>query len=167
MENQYSWFVVYTSSRAEKKVKERLDEAGIENYLPLKTEIRVWSDRKKKITSPLIPGYIFVRVLSAQFLDVLNVGGVVAFLREKSVPAPIPEDQMFRLRFMVEEGIEDIEFTTDLVNIGDKVLVKQGKLSGLIGELVEIRGKYKVAIRLNYFGCALITVPISCVEKIV
>lgn len=166
MENVCLWYVAYTSSRAEKKVKERLDEAGIENYLPLKTEIRMWSDRKKKVTTPLIPGYIFVRVLPAQFLDVLNVGGIVAFLRERSVPAPIPEDQILRFRFMVDGVDEDLEFTTDFVTIGDKVLVRQGKLSGLMGELVEIRGKYKIAIRLNYFGCALTTVPVSCVEKI-
>lgn len=44
----YCWYAVYTSSRAEKKVKIRLDEIGIVNYLPLKTEIRVWSDREKK-----------------------------------------------------------------------------------------------------------------------
>lgn len=51
--------------------------------------------------------------------------------------------------------------------LGDKVRVKQGKLSGLIGELIEIRGKYKIAIRLDYFGCALTTVPVNCVEKMV
>lgn len=37
------------------------------------------------------------------------------FLRELSVPAPIPEDQILRLRFMVEGVVEDVEFTTDLV----------------------------------------------------
>ena len=42
------WYAVYTAARAEKKVKERLDQIGIENYLPLRTEYRVWSDRKKK-----------------------------------------------------------------------------------------------------------------------
>ena len=56
------WYAVYTTSRAEKKVKQRLDESGIENYLPLRTEIRIWSDRKKKVSLPLIPGYIFVRI---------------------------------------------------------------------------------------------------------
>ena len=48
MESVFSWYAVYTAARAEKKVKERLDQIGIENYLPLRTEYRVWSDRKKK-----------------------------------------------------------------------------------------------------------------------
>lgn len=162
----YCWYAVYTSSRAEKKVKIRLDEIGIVNYLPLKTEIRVWSDRKKKITVPLISGYVFVRVTQKQFLEVLNISGVVAFLKERSSPVEIPENQIWQLKFMVDGSVEDIEFTTEAVHVGDKVEVKQGKLTGLIGELVEIRGKYKVAIRLNYFGFALTTVPVSYVEKI-
>ena len=54
------WYAVYTSSRAEKKVKERLEQAGVNCYLPLKTEFRMWSSRRKKVSVPLIPGYIFV-----------------------------------------------------------------------------------------------------------
>lgn len=48
MEYSSSWYALHTAPRAEKKVKERLEEQGIENYLPLKIETRIWSDRKKK-----------------------------------------------------------------------------------------------------------------------
>lgn len=160
-----SWYAVYTAARAEKKVKQRLDEIGVENYLPLRTEIRIWTDRKKKITVPLIPGYIFVYTVPENFLKILNVAGVVTFLKEKSVAAAIPDDQIHRLRMMVEHAFEEVEFSASLVNIGDRVRVKQGNLEGLIGELVEVRGKYKIAIRLQYFGCALTTIPFSWVEK--
>lgn len=160
------WYAVYTTSRAEKKVKQRLDEADIENYLPLRTEIRIWSDRKKKVSLPLIPGYIFVHISPENILKTLNIPGVVTFLKEKSVPAAIPDDQIRRLRMMVEHAFDEVEFVASPVNVGDKVRVKQGDLEGLIGELVEIRGKYKIAIRLQYFGCALTTVPVSCVEKL-
>lgn len=160
------WYAVYTASRAEKKVKQRLDEADIENYLPLRTETRIWSDRKKKVSLPLIPGYIFVRICPENILKILNIPGVVTFLKEKSLPAAIPDDQIRRLRMMVEHAIDDVEFVGMRVNVGDKVRVKQGNLEGLIGELVEVRGKYKIAIRLQYFGCALTTVPVSWVEKL-
>lgn len=161
-----SWYAAYTASRAEKKVKLRLDEAKIENYLPLHTEIRIWTDRKKKVSLPLIPGYIFVHIAPGQFLEVLNISGIVTFLKEKSQPVVIPEDQIHRLRMMVEHAYDEVEFHTAQVGIGDKVRVKQGNLEGLIGELVEIRGKYKIAIRLQYFGCALTTIPFSWVEKL-
>ena len=44
MDGVCAWYAVYTASRAEKKVKERLDEMDIRNYLPLRTEYRVWSE---------------------------------------------------------------------------------------------------------------------------
>ncbi|MDL2330439.1 UpxY family transcription antiterminator [Odoribacter sp. OttesenSCG-928-A06] len=160
------WYAVYTASRAEKRIKERLDELSIENYLPLRTEIRVWSDRKKKISTPLISGYIFVRIALEHSLDVLRVPGVVTFLKEKSQPVVIPDDQISRLRLMVDHAFDEVEFTRNPLNVGDKVVLKQGELQGLIGDLVEIRGKYKIAIRLQYFGYALTTVPLSFVEKI-
>lgn len=166
MEQVFSWYALYTTSRAEKKVKERLDEAGIENYLPLRTEVRIWSDRRKKVTFPLIAGYIFVRISSGDYLRVLTIPGVVGFLKEKAIPAAIPDEQIHRLRMMVEHAIDEVEFSAHPVKIGDTVIVKQGDLKGLIGELVEERGKYKIAIRLQYFGCALTTIPLGWVEKI-
>lgn len=166
MEPALSWFAVYTAPRAEKKVKERLDAESIENYLPLRTETRIWTDRKKKISFPLIPGYIFVRVSPEEFVKILNVPGIITFLKEKSVPASIPENQIRRLRLMVEHAVDEVEFLTRPLQVGDKVQVKCGELEGLIGDLIETRGKYKIAIRLQYFGCALTTIPLGWVEKL-
>ena len=166
MEYSSSWYALHTAPRAEKKVKERLEEQGIENYLPLKIETRIWSDRKKKIAVPLIPGYIFVCVSANDFLKVLNTTGAVAFLKEKSAPAAIPADQIRRLRMMVEHAVDEIEFVNNPLRIGDKIRVKQGELEGLIGDLIEMRGKYKIAIRLQYFGCALTTIPLGWIEKL-
>lgn len=162
---EQNWYAVYTSARAEKKVKERFDESGIENYLPLRTEIRIWSDRKKKVLFPLIPGYIFVYVSPDNFLRVLNIPGVVSFLKEKAIPVAIPDNQIRRLRMMVDYAIDEVEYCSSPIEIGDVVEVQQGELKGLTGELVEMRGKYKIVIRLQYFGCALTTIPLGWVKK--
>ena len=61
------WYAVKTMSRAEKKIKERLDDLGVENYLPLCTQIKKWSDRKKKVQSPLVPGYLFVYIFEEEY----------------------------------------------------------------------------------------------------
>ncbi|MFP4228422.1 MAG: transcription termination/antitermination NusG family protein, partial [Salinivenus sp.] len=44
------WRVFYTRARAEKKCETRLQDRGIDVLVPKKTEIRQWSDRKKKVT---------------------------------------------------------------------------------------------------------------------
>ncbi|MCC8174787.1 MAG: UpxY family transcription antiterminator [Odoribacter sp.] len=166
MTKQFNWYVVYTSSRAEKKVKERLEEQGIICYLPLKTSIRQWSDRKKKVYLPLIPSYIFLYITSDDFSRVLFIPGIINFIKEKNIPAFIPDYQIERLKLMLERSEEEIEFTSLSLSKGDNIRIIKGGLTGLIGELVEIQGKHKIAVRLEKLGFALSIVPISFIEKL-
>jgi len=160
------WYAVYTVSRAEKKVKERLDQIGIENYLPLRTEYRIWSDRKKKISVPLISGYIFVYIPESAFISVLETPGVVTFLKEKGKAVAIPDRQIERLRFVENNFEEPIEMSYEDIPAGTLVQIVRGKLAGLQGEMVKIRDKFRIVLRLDRLGCAWITVPASCIEKV-
>ena len=56
-----NWYAIYTRAKAEKKVYEQLERSGYEVYLPLTTTIKQWSDRKKKIKTPLISSYVFIK----------------------------------------------------------------------------------------------------------
>ena len=49
---------------------------------------------------------------------------------------------------------------------GEKVRVVKGPLTGLVGELVNVDGKSKIAVRLNMLGCACVNMPIGYVEAI-
>ena len=57
--NAKKWFVLCTKPRNELKVTERLTRIGVEVYTPTKIEVRQWSDRKKKVTIPLLPSMVF------------------------------------------------------------------------------------------------------------
>ncbi|MDR2413462.1 MAG: UpxY family transcription antiterminator [Odoribacteraceae bacterium] len=160
-----AWYAVYTASRAEKKVKERLDQHSIENYLPLQVSIRRWSDRKKRVELPLIRGYIFVHVTAQQYAQTCNIPGVVSFLKEGGKPAPIPDWQINTLRVMNEGAESVVEVSTEEIPTGTYVRVVSGKLAGLEGELVEHKGKHKVLIRIDHLGCALTDIASSCIER--
>ena len=41
------WYVALVRMHHEKKVAERLDKIGIENFVPVQQEIHQWSDRRK------------------------------------------------------------------------------------------------------------------------
>ena len=84
------WYAVYTAGRAEKKVKERLDKAGIESYLPLQSVIRLWNNRKRKVMIPVVPGYIFVYLPVGDVAKVKSVKGVSFLLREEGRYVSIP-----------------------------------------------------------------------------
>lgn len=162
---QKQWYAVYTAPRAEKKVSERFEKEGIEHYLPLKTVKRQWSDRMKEVVVPVVNGYIFVYIYPTEPQKVLNVFGAIAFVKEFYKPVPIPVEQINRLKFMVDFSEEPVEFSKEAFQPGESVVINRGSLQGLMGELVEVQGKYKVLVRLTGFGCALTTVPFSFVEK--
>ena len=75
-----NWFVVHTKPRFEKKVEERLLSLGIEAYCPVRKEIRLWSDRRKKVDVPVLPSMVLVKLEEKTVNDVFNVNGVVRYM---------------------------------------------------------------------------------------
>jgi len=161
-----NWYAVYTAPRAEKKLSERLAERGIEHYLPLRKVKRCWSDRIKEIELPVINGYIFVHIVNTDFIKVTSTYGAIAFVREGGRPVLIPETQLDRLRFMVENADEKVEYCSQPFEHGETIAIVKGPLEGMLGELIDVKGKYKVLIRLEQFGSAITTVPMSFIERV-
>ena len=159
------WYAVYTAPRAEKKVSDRFTEAGIEHYLPLHKVKRQWSDRIKEVIVPIVHGYIFVHVDSDQIKTVLHTFGALSFVREEGKPVAIPDAQIKQLKCMVDLSDQEVEICTCDILPGEAVTVIQGPLVGLMGELVHIKGKHQVVIRLEKFGCARTSIPLSFLKK--
>ncbi len=97
------WFAVWTRSRQEKSSAAMLAKLGVENYLPLTSEMRVWSDRKQRVTFPLFSGYLFVRLdlLRDSKLTILKVPGIAGFVGNQTGPLPIPDDQIESIRTLL------------------------------------------------------------------
>ena len=56
-----NWLVVITKFNHELKAERDLREIGMEVYCPKHTEIKKWSDRNKKLSTPLFKRLIFVK----------------------------------------------------------------------------------------------------------
>lgn len=141
------WYAVYTHSRAEKKVRQRLEDIGLEAFLPLQKCIRKWSDRKKIIDKPLISSYVFVRIRKSDFSKVLRTSGVVKFITLLGIPVKIPEDQIVNLKILSNSDV-DVFVSQEMFLKGDIVEVLYGSLAGLRGELVRVGKKRKVVMRI-------------------
>lgn len=161
------WLVAYVQSCLEKKTAQRLAAMGIECYLPVQSEIRQWSDRRKRVDRLVIPMMIFVHVTPQERPLPLSLQAVSRYmvLRGESTPAVIPDEQMDRFRFMLDYSPEAVEMCSAPLAPGDAVKVIKGPLAGLEGELITVNGKSKVAVRLDMLGCAHVNVPIGFVEK--
>jgi len=166
----YHWYAVYVKSRAEKKAEFDLQISGIETFLPLQRKLRQWSDRKKIVEIPLIPGYLFVRVSRKEYDAVLQSKHVVNYVRFERTAATIPDNQIDYLKLMLKQDNLGIEITHETFELGRKVEVIAGPMIGLQAKLVQIKGKDKVAIELEQIGySALIEIrkeDIQLLEKV-
>jgi hypothetical protein len=88
-DNKY-WFALYTKPRSEFKAEQQLNAVGVENYLPTVTRLKQWSDRKKKITTPLLNGYIFIFSNEADRLTSVEQQAIVRCIFDSGRPARIP-----------------------------------------------------------------------------
>ena len=160
------WLAVYVRLYHEKKTSARLNTMGIENFLPIQEEIHQWSDRRKMVDTVLLPMMVFVHVNPKERMEVLSfsTGSRYMVMRGESTPAVIPDEQMARFRFMLDYSEEAVCMNDTPLARGEKVRVIKGPLSGLVGELVTVGGKSKIAVRLNMLGCACVDMPIGYVE---
>ena len=157
-----NWYAVFTAARAEKRVKERLEQAGIENYLPVRGGEFV---RVKRLEVPVITGCIFVRVSEMNLPSVLSIGGVIALLKEKQGPVVISDEQLDSLRILNERA-EMIEVVNGKIPVGSGVRVIQGELTGVQGELVEVAGGHRIMVHVPCLIGVCANVSLDCVKAL-
>ncbi len=155
------WFAIYVKSRSEKKVARELQINSIEHFLPTIKVLKQWSDRKKLVEEPLFRSYVFVNVNTEEFYKVVHTPGFVKYVSFEGKAVPIPNVQITAIKQFLEqtepEKLNDADWT-----YGKKVEVISGSMTGLMGELVDIKGKQKVKVQIETVGSAiLIQIPKS------
>ncbi len=143
------WHVVYTRSRAEKKVFNELSEQGVECFLPLQKKLRQWKDRKKWVEMPLISSYCFVNIDRKEYDKVLQVNNVVCYISFEGRAAIISNQQIEDLRSLLKQYDFDVEVTHENFTPGKKVEIIEGPMLGMRGELIETRGRNKFILRID------------------
>lgn len=161
------WYAIYTKPRAEKKVFERFCEHGYDAYLPLVTSVREWSDRKKKVTSPLISGYVFVKINRELLFDTLKVQGTLGVLRYLGKPAVIRDCEIDNLKILIGGGAELEKLNAAIFVKGDLVDVVSGPFQGLRGVSVVVQGKQRIIVQVEAIDSQfVVNVPQAFVRKV-
>ena len=160
------WFAIYTRPRFEKRVEKYLRAKNICCYLPLQTTFRQWSDRKKKVELPLFASYVFVKTSKSEYLDVLNVPGVVRYVSFDGVAVEIPENQIEKIKWILSSDIVS-GVVLEKIAEGSVVEIIKGPLMGLRAELVTYKNKSRIIVRMEQLEKLIeIDVPISHVKTI-
>lgn len=145
-----NWYVLYTKSRYEKAVSEKLVLNGIEVYCPMLRTRRKWSDRWKWVEEPLFRSYCFVYLEDSDRDRVFNVPGVVRYLHHCGKPAIVREKEIELLKGWLSdydhESIEAVEY-----HAKDKVILRTGILINQKAEVLISSGNY-ITLKLESLG---------------
>jgi transcription antitermination factor NusG len=162
------WHALYVRSRSEKKVLSQLEDQGYTAYLPLVTQMKQWSDRKKKVEEPLFKSYVFVFSSDKEYIPILNVYGVIKFVCFEKQAVIVPENQILAIKKFVSEYERGEEFkmlNSEDLKVGQKVRIINGPMKGLTGRLETIRNKRHLIVYIDVVGQSIpVHIPRAKVE---
>jgi transcription antitermination factor NusG len=163
--DERKWFALYTKPRHEFKAEIEITSLSIENYLPTVTRLKQWSDRKKKVTEPLLRGYILIKATEKERINALQTRSVLNCVSFKGKPAAIPQFQIDNLKKMMES--DDEFYISEQIKVGTKVRVTSGPFQGVEGIVYNTDNVKMLAITIDLLNRSVsVKLPPQSVTKI-
>jgi transcriptional antiterminator RfaH len=145
-----SWYAIHTHPCREAVAAMNIERMGLEVFLPkIKQQKSVWGVAKSVI-KPLFPGYLFARFTPSTYLHLIHYArGVRQVVGNRERPLPVDDEIIMAVRSGIgDEGYVEIE--PNIMRRGDRVVVQEGPLQGLIGTLdTEVDDRTRVIILLE------------------
>jgi transcription antitermination factor NusG len=147
------WCAVYTRHQHERTVGEMLEAKGFEVFVPLYDSTRKWKDRRKVLSLPLFPGYLFVRGAIERRLPVLTTPGVHMLITRGERIATVPEEEIDAIRRTLQ-GQFRVE-PHPFLRCGERVRVIRGPLEGVEGILARKKNLYRLVLSVEMLAQAV------------
>ena len=171
------WFVLRISYGRIDKAKTFVEAKGMECYVPLQYKEVRKQGKKRIITTPLLPSFIFVHATAEQVEALLHDNKVVAnesrpllsyyfdhtiHLQnnpDRNPPLIIRDEAMnnfIRLTSIKNPHIIPVTSNSIQFKLGDNVVVTEGEFKGVHGRVARIAGQQRVVVEL-FDGCLVAT----------
>jgi len=144
----YQWYVIKTKSRHEFSVEKYFNKAGIECFCPSMKEVRFRKSGIATVIVPLFSLYVFVRASNKEYEDILHNDSVKDFIRCAEIPESISDEQIEGLKLLTKQA-DDFEITGLSFRKGEQITIQSGPFIGMKGEIVSLRGKKQVLVRIS------------------
>ncbi|MBS1664510.1 MAG: UpxY family transcription antiterminator [Bacteroidetes bacterium] len=156
------WYLMYTKPKHERKIYARLSEMEIESFLPTRKSLRQWHDRKKYIDEPLFPGYLFTYLKDQRaYYEGMETEGYLYYVRSGKEVARVADSVVDSLKIAVAYSRE-IEVSKQVFKPGQQMVIREGALTGLSCELIEVGSTQKLLVRIELLQRSLLlTLPAS------
>ncbi|MBP0439599.1 transcription termination/antitermination protein NusG [Tianweitania sediminis] len=152
------WYVIRVDYRQEKVVENLLHDARIEGWLPMqKIEPKRRGGRKHQSDQPTFqiawPGYMFVRVANRAhaWLGVAGVKHVRSVLGYNERPVPVSDDEIIRLRCLLEKDPDAGKAQALAFKLGQKVRIVDGPFASYSGTVDSV-DEFRVWLEVAIFG---------------
>ena len=144
------WNVAYTRHQHEKSVAENLTGKGFEVFLPTYDVMRRWSDRKKQVTLPLFPCYVFVRSNFERRFGIITTPGIHLVIMFAGRPATVPDHELDAIRKALQSNLR-VE-PHPFLRCGDWVRVTSGPLIDVEGILIRKKSSCRLVLSVELLG---------------
>lgn len=150
------WYVIYTYSGYENKVKSTLEKIvanrGLQDkiseiIIPMEEEIEIKDGKQKTSIKKVFPGYVLIKMIMTNetWYVVNNIKGVFDFVGVGDKPLPLTEAEMQSL------GIDDV-VNVDF-EVGDSVRIITEPFYNYVAVIEEIlKEKNRVKVKVDMFG---------------
>lgn len=153
MASDSPWWALYTRHQHEKVVAQMLSTKGFEVFLPLYESTRRWKDRRKVLSLPLFPCYLFVRGGLDRKLQVVTTPGVHMMLYRGDRVAMVPEEEIDAIQRAIS-GPYRVE-PHPFLKCGARVRVIRGALEGVQGILVRKKNVCRLVLSVDMLAQAV------------
>ena len=171
------WFVLRVSYGRIDKAKTFVEAKGLECYVPLRYKEVRKQGKKRIITEPLLPSFLFVHATAEQVETVIHDNKVVTnesrallsyyfdhTIHRQDNPVRNPPliirdeamDNFIKLTSIKNPHIIPITSNSIQFKLGDNVVVTEGEFKGVHGRVARIAGQQRVIVEL-FDGCLVAT----------
>lgn len=162
------WLAARVRRNQERLIKSKLEQLGVENYVPFRKEVRKRKDRRVEVWMPVIPNIVFIYTDLHTGMSIANDYGLkVSYMKAMDGKGllVVPQKQMDDFRLICESGVDcTIEETFEK---GDHVKIIEGSLKGVEGELISSnKDNSKMLVKLDGIATFKLIVPAGILSKI-
>ena len=106
-----------------KKLKRNFLSLGINAYCPTRSEIRFWSDRKKRIEVPVLPSMVLVNINDKDINKVFDCSSVIRYMFWLGKRAVVRQSEVEILKKYLNGNISFINSKLLNIKVGDNFSV--------------------------------------------
>jgi transcription antitermination factor NusG len=128
-------------------VSAHLEGQGFECFLPFYKSQRRWSDREKELDQPLFPGYLFCRFDFQNRRPLVVTPGVIQIVGIGKKPMPVEDREIEAIQLAISSGLPSQPWP--YLEVGERVRVNYGSMSGLEGILASFKGVHRVVLSVS------------------